>query len=773
MDAQANNNKKTNFTTLSGNVTITSVDYYIPAWQAVTKLRLAIYNSSGTVIASSSTTTSQTASSTAIKITNTFNYTISTAGNYSFGVLSGIGNIGSDNPTFPIAESTGTINITGVSVPSFRCYNNIQFSTNNGSSSAPTPSTSEIGSTVYTVTQTVNGCISPPATITVNVTGLNISQTPTSGLIADYNFSGNALDETGSNNGNLQNNPTLTSDLFNIANKAYAFNGSTQYVSTSNSYTNPSNFTISIWFKTNTITGGKLIGFGNSQFDQSGNYDRHIYMNNAGQVYFGVYTGTVWTVNTPLSYNDNNWHNVTATLSGTSGMALYIDGEIVDQNASVTSAENFTGFWKIVGDNMNGWTSQPSSYYFNGILDDASIYHRAISAAEVNTLYSSPDGAGNNGPLYAGSPLNLTAKTVASFHKGLSSFVQPQYFYFASLTFFILTMVLIAKTYRILYVKRKKHKLKINIRQALEEWITETIISESNADFAVPEELSFIFKKTESRQMVIDELLRNKTNFTGIVSDNIIKLYYQLALNVDSINKIDGAKPGIQCQGIHELCVMEQKDQLLKVYRLTNSKSKDVRVEAQTAVLRWYGFRGLRFLDVLTFPITEFQQLRLLELLRQLQFDEIPKLEQWLTSANETVVNFALKITEHYKQSHVIHITEQCLSHKSEEVRIQAVKTLVAIANTSTAMLLTTAYYKESFTNRLNILKQLPAIATDEQQDFLVVQLTEGNEYLKLAAAKVLAQCTNEGMEILEAKGYDDPTEYQDIYLHIKSELAR
>jgi hypothetical protein len=200
---------------------------------------------------------------------------------------------------------------------------------------------------------------------------------------------------------------------------------------------------------------------------------------------------------------------------------------------------------------------------------------------------------------------------------------------------------------------------------------------------------------------------------------------------------------------------------------------KDVRIEAQTAVLQWYGFKGLRFLDVVSYPITEFQQLKLLELLRQLHFAELPKLKTWLTSANDTVVNFALKIAEHYKQGQVMNEAEQCLLHKDEKVRVQAVKTLVAIANDSTATLLTSAYTAERYTNKLNILTQLSKIAGDEQRDFLVAQLDEGHVYLKLAAARVLAQCTSEGMGILEAKSCEEPLLYKNIYLHVKSEVSR
>jgi hypothetical protein len=198
-----------------------------------------------------------------------------------------------------------------------------------------------------------------------------------------------------------------------------------------------------------------------------------------------------------------------------------------------------------------------------------------------------------------------------------------------------------------------------------------------------------------------------------------------------------------------------------------------VRIEAQTALLQWYGFKGLRFLDLVTYPITEFQQLKLLELLRQLPFAGLPKLNRWLKSGNDTVVNFALKLAEHYKQVHVLPESADCLTHKNDAVRLQAVKTLAVIGDASTARLLTVAYTKEAFTNRLNILKELPKIASDEQRNFLIVQLHEGHEYLKLASAKVLAKCTTEGMEILEATAFIEPAPYQDIYLHIKSEASR
>jgi hypothetical protein len=408
----SNNNRKTNFTTTTGNVIITTVDYYVPSYQSVNGLVLSIYNSSGTVIATSTTNTTLSAGASVAKINNAFNYTLVAAGDYSIGVSAGSGNIGSDNPAFPISEVTGTINVTGVLSTGTRCFNNIQF-TIPTIATAPVPSTTTAGAHEYFVSQTVGGCTSALSTVVVNVTSVDISQVPSSNLIANYKFNSNANDASGNNIGTLQNSPTQTADRFGVANKAYTFDGSSQYVSTANVYVAPADFTISIWFKTNTVTGGRLIGFGNAQTGSSGNYDRHIYMNNTGQIYFGVYPNAVVTINSPLSYNDNNWHLATASLSASTGMALYVDGVNVASNTGNTTAQNYTGYWRIGYDNNSGWTSQPSDYYFTGSLDDALIYSRALTAAEVTTIYNSPDGAGNNGPTCSGSPISLSATTLS------------------------------------------------------------------------------------------------------------------------------------------------------------------------------------------------------------------------------------------------------------------------------------------------------------------------------------------------------------------------
>lgn len=241
-----------------------------------------------------------------------------------------------------------------------------------------------------------------------------ISQLPSTNLVSYYKFEGNAVDATGNNSATFQGGtPTAAADRFNVAGKAYTFNGSSNYISTPNLYVNPSSVSVSSWFKTTTTVGGVLMGFSSLQTGSNGNRDRFIYMTATGVLYFGVAPGAVKKyISTTAAYNDGNWHLVTATL-GAGGMKLYVDGVLAASDLTVTTAETITGYWRLGHSDISTWPNESSSYFFQGTLDDMVIYHRELSAAEVGVLYNSPDGAGSNSPVCSGASLNLTATTVA------------------------------------------------------------------------------------------------------------------------------------------------------------------------------------------------------------------------------------------------------------------------------------------------------------------------------------------------------------------------
>ncbi len=188
---------------------------------------------------------------------------------------------------------------------------------------------------------------------------------------------------------------------------ADSFNGSDATISSTKAQAGPSTYSEELWFNTTTSSGGKLIGFGDQQSGRSGNYDRHVYMENSGQLTFGTYTGQLNTATSPNSYNDGSWHYLVAT-QGSDGMKLYVDGAVVATNAQ-TGAQSYNGYWRVGGDSDWGGDSA----FLNGSIDEVAVYPTALTAQQVKTHYQASPAAVNAPP---------TASFTTSCQNGTCSF---------------------------------------------------------------------------------------------------------------------------------------------------------------------------------------------------------------------------------------------------------------------------------------------------------------------------------------------------------------
>lgn len=198
--------------------------------------------------------------------------------------------------------------------------------------------------------------------------------------LADVVGGNNMIPKTGV----IMNNPGYTGR----AQEAGVFNGTANGTAGAQTAQGAINtFSIEAWFKTTSTVGGKIVGFGNSQTATSSVYDRHIYVDNAGRVVFGVNSGGAKVLASAPGLNNGNWHHVVATLSS-AGMRLYVDGAQVGSSATPTAGQAYTGYWRIGGDNVNGWPYKPSSPWLNGTIDNVAIYSAALSASQVSSHYT-------------------------------------------------------------------------------------------------------------------------------------------------------------------------------------------------------------------------------------------------------------------------------------------------------------------------------------------------------------------------------------------------
>jgi hypothetical protein len=333
--------------------------------------------------------------------------------------------------------------------------------------------------------------------------------------------------------------------------------------------------------------------------------------------------------------------------------------------------------------------------------------------------------------------------------------------------------IVVILIYATLFTKKNAFFYTSRIRNNIEVWISHIILEESLEGLVIPRKFRNLLKNPEARQLAINELVNCKKNFSGTVAENIVKLYLELGLREDSVRKMKNIRRWyLQAKGIQELYLMDQHDMLKRIYKHTNSRNPFVRSEAQTGVIYLTGFDGLRFLDVVSYPISLWHQIKLLEQLKLFgkKEDLSDRIPNWLKSSNDTVVIFALQLAAEYQQFSIRDHVAGCMVHPNKEVRTQAIRTLVRLADENTPRLLAGYFHKEHFDNQVIILDAFAGLATDEQEDFLVRLLDAADNIIRLKAAKVLVQNCANGRAILERRSERDPEPFERILRHINSD---
>ena len=161
-------------------------------------------------------------------------------------------------------------------------------------------------------------------------------------------------------------------------------------------FTAPASLSYELWFKTDTTTGGELVGLGNAASGNSTTYDRAVYMSNNGRLNFASYFGVWRSMTTTDSFNDNAWHHLVVS-QGLDGATMYVDGKVKATDSGLRyGRRNFSARLRVAGDITSAFPNAPSSQWFKGTIDDVSVYPYALTKAQ--TLLHRDLGVGASAP---------------------------------------------------------------------------------------------------------------------------------------------------------------------------------------------------------------------------------------------------------------------------------------------------------------------------------------------------------------------------------------
>jgi hypothetical protein len=215
------------------------------------------------------------------------------------------------------------------------------------------------------------------------------------GLVGHWEFNGNAKDATPYGNDGTVSGAVLAADRKGQSNKAYSFNGESDYwIVDYGSGSKPEElkldqFTVSAWIKANSFPSNSVY----IATDREG-CGRHNYLLSLGNGYPQIQfiedesSPHQWrSATASQQIATGSWYHLAGSYNG-QNLIIYVNGAEKGNTEIVSTPEddNNSASFKVGYSNC---IHSSITNYFNGYIDDVRVYSRALSADEIQTLYES------------------------------------------------------------------------------------------------------------------------------------------------------------------------------------------------------------------------------------------------------------------------------------------------------------------------------------------------------------------------------------------------
>lgn len=228
--------------------------------------------------------------------------------------------------------------------------------------------------------------------------------TPPSNLISWWPGDGNANDIYSLNNGTLNGGAIATAS--GKVEQAFSFDNFNTYVSHQTNGISPTAGTVEMWVKPNWSGNDSANhGLWQTKNDDTTNQANWIslFKSSNNNLYFRIMTPAgAFTNDLAISagtlFTPGVWTHVAATWDS-SATKIYINGTERASKTSPILPTSLDGFARI-GRSVSG--------SFNGVIDEVSIYNRALTINEIQSIYS-VDSSGKCKPIPTSPPTSLTA----------------------------------------------------------------------------------------------------------------------------------------------------------------------------------------------------------------------------------------------------------------------------------------------------------------------------------------------------------------------------
>jgi hypothetical protein len=228
-----------------------------------------------------------------------------------------------------------------------------------------------------------------------------------------------------------------------------------------------------------------------------------------------------------------------------------------------------------------------------------------------------------------------------------------------------------------------------------------------------------LIKDQFDRNVLIEVLLDLRKDLSGQSQTVLIELYKDLGLHHDAYEKLSSRRWQIVSSGILELTTMEVHESYGLILKFINHRQSTIRKQAEIAVVNLKEEGIGYFLDNTKYKISEWQQLKLLDVLRHKPNFNPPAFGLWLTSSNTHVVLFSLRLIKYYRQSNAEQSIITLLKHKKRDIQAEAIDCIKEFYFVDAIPTLKLVYAKASHDIKIAILDAIGEIGSESDVEFL------------------------------------------------------
>ncbi|MFD2601009.1 HEAT repeat domain-containing protein [Flavobacterium suzhouense] len=191
-------------------------------------------------------------------------------------------------------------------------------------------------------------------------------------------------------------------------------------------------------------------------------------------------------------------------------------------------------------------------------------------------------------------------------------------------------------------------------------------------------EYSQYFKIKYFRKQLMKSIINMHQNYDGTSAKILESFYFESGLMETSLAKLKDREMHVVCSGIQELAEMKITKAFPLLVKLSQSRSKEIKIAAIKACTKLNGNKGIVHLAYHKDPIDMWEQVNIVSAFKRNYVEDNDEIELLLTSGNTTVISLGLKIIHTLELARKLpYVVDLAENAPNEQIKFEAQELLL------------------------------------------------------------------------------------------------